>query len=607
MNDMNLAKHLVVSFLKEACRFLQMDADTISVRYSQKSSPMGVYVWGVADEMVVEEQFLSSCVSRNSFTPLRMKVYVMVRFIQQQRRHGKAYSLQAEQPMDDAMGFANALMFLKGIRCPCPPSLSASAYFAPSLTILKDVFGLTGNVFVVPDTSFNNVNHYQIHLDSNSEKHLLAKYMLRNDQGKPRIIKLGEKGSIENPFDNIKEAMEWLRNAEAEAYAQDGLMQDIANEQYFYDLDRGYFRIDWAASYVAHRNNRFPDHTFVVSQMTPLNPHSNEPPFFTFKPNLYRHKFLYRGQSDYYAGKPCVPNLFRDKAHNDKGYYLDFLIFSQEMELLIKSLPLVQLLEKGIELLHDTFKIRMHYTGLAQHYYNKSIFLDLTSDLDVAAFFATTSCKDGIFQPLSHCEKTGVIYYYNLEFPNAFQQHKGYALKNIGKQLFLRSGAQRGFLLEMQKGVDFKTLPEVNAVYFKHDDTVAEEIFRRSDEGKNYFGEDLLQHAWHDRLKGRFEQRIVSRKAVERNVELNPKETEESITKKLNGMGISVDDYVPSFTDEELSTFYENIDEWWSDFCNDIYFASSDGEWYREELKAICRRPEYQWAFRQERKKGLAS
>ena len=152
--------------------------------------------------------------------------------------------------------------------------------------------------------------------------------------------------------------------------------------------------------------------------------------------------------------------------------------------------------------------------------------------------------------------------------------------------------------------MDFKTLPEVNAVYFKHDDAVERDIFRRCNEGKDYFSEDLLQHAWNDRFRDRFERRVVSRRAMELNVSRNTGETVESITKKLNGMGISVDDYVPSFSHPELSSFYTNIDKCWRDFCDDIYFVSSDGERYREEMKAICRRSEYQWAFRRESKRA---
>lgn len=72
--------------------------------------------------------------------------------------------------------------------------------------------------------------------------------------------------------------------------------------------------------------------------------------------------------------------------HNEENYFLDFLIFSQELELLIKSHPIVKMLEQGFEIKHDLFRIRMPYSGLAQHYYNKSMFLDFTSDIDVMKF-----------------------------------------------------------------------------------------------------------------------------------------------------------------------------------------------------------------------------
>lgn len=147
MSDMRFAKRLVVSFLEEACRFLQMDADTISVSYSQRQSPFGVFVWGADDEITVEVGFLEFCALHNAFTKLRERTYFAARLIQQRRLHGVAYSLQSEQAMDDAMGFANAMMFMKGIQCPCPPIFSSESYFARSLAILRDEFGLRGSVF----------------------------------------------------------------------------------------------------------------------------------------------------------------------------------------------------------------------------------------------------------------------------------------------------------------------------------------------------------------------------------------------------------------------------------------------------------------------------
>lgn len=166
--------------------------------------------------------------------------------------------------------------------------------------------------------------------------------------------------------------------------------------------------------------------------------------------------------------------------------------------------------------------------------------------------------------PCTDEDKVGVIYYYELRFPEAFQQHKHYAMKTIGKQVFSRSGLQRGFLLEMDKEADLKqNVAEIRKVYFRHHAEISKEIFASSQEGKEFFRDDILMHAWHDRLKQRFNDKVVSRKAVRLNVERNPGETEESITKKLAEKGITVDDFAPSFTEEELNQFYGNIESWW--------------------------------------------
>ncbi len=300
---------------------------------------------------------------------------------------------------------------------------------------------------------------------------------------------------------------------------------------------------------------------------------------------------------------PCKPNLFRDKKHNDASDYLDFLIFSQELELLIRSHPIVQLLENGIELLHDTFRIRMHYSGLAQYYYNKSHFLDFSSDLEVVKFFATTDYKSETdeYVPFVKENEIGVIYYYELKFPEAFQQHEHYALKTIGKQIFSRSGLQSGFLLEMDKEADLKeNVDEIKKIFFRHNARISKDLFVKSNNGKNYFPDDILMHAWHDRMKKRFKDKVVSRKAVLHNVSINSSETENSITKKLKDKGITVDDYDPSFTVEELDFFYKNIEQWWNDFCSDIYFADAENDLYREAMKNIIHEDRYSWAFQRD-------
>lgn len=600
MISLNQAKKLSHLFVKEACLFLKTDYESIRIIYSTYIEPyMGIPQFTKIledDTIVIGEDFLLKC-AKEGCTPLRGEMYAKVRYITRRREFGEKNN--RDILYFDAYAYSMALMFLKGLQPICSNDINPELYFASTIKILHKEFGLKVNLFQTPTEPFNGHYFYKLHLDKEEEFKLYKYYYLRKVPFSSKCPLEGEKGSLENPFENVYDAVEYLKQVEHEAFNEDRLIQDISDMKYYYDYEQRSFRIIWASPHVAHMKNSFPTKSFIMSQMKPLDSARPDIFYFSLKPNLYKHKFLYRGQCDHYEGKPCVPNLFRNPKHNEENDYLDYLIFSQEMEILIQSHPIVQLLEQGIELLHDTFRIRMNYTGLAQHYYNKSNFLDLTSDIEVMKFFATTTYddKNDKYNPYKGSDMTGVIYYYEMRFPEAFQAHAGYELKTIGKQVFMRSGAQSGFLLQMEKGVDFKKLPEVKAIYFKHDPDIAQKIYEESKQGEIYFAEDLLQHAWKDRLKERFNKRIVSYKAVELNVSRNSNETIDSIKAKLKAKNISVDDFIPEFTKEELDDFYKDIDKWWNDFCDDIHFMDTEDELYRQALKEIRYKKEYSWAF----------
>lgn len=604
-------KKVAQAFVKDACHYLAMDSDTIRIIYAPKLEPLNgmpqiITVLRDDDTIVISEDLVNQC-SSTGCSPLRFQMYIAARFISERR---KGESAQWLQPIQDNMCYSISLMLLKGLSIPGFPLYTQLK--GSILKTFKSEFGFSGDMFELPNIQMNG-SFMKIKLDKDSERAFLNKVAVKTKfTGKG--LKSGEKGTKENPFDNINQAVEYLAKIENEAYEDDNTMKEIAQLGYYYDLNEHHFKIAWASPYVAHTRNDFGEHAFVMSQMEPLDHKRPDIYFFSLKPNMYKRKFLYRGQSDHYEGFPCVPNLFRNPEQNAKRDFLDPLIFSQEMELLINSHPIVQMLEQGIELLHDKFCIRMHYIGIAQHYYNKTPYLDLTSNLEVAKFFATTNydATHDCYTPNTDASRTGVIYYYELKYPDAFQQHhiytlktsgkqmfqtSKYALKTIGKQVFLRSGLQSGFLLEMEQEVDFKTLPEVKAVYFKHNVDISEEIFRKSGQGKKYFAEDILQHAWHDRLKERYQNRVVSREAVRLNVSRNKGETEKTIIAKLKDRGIEVDNYVPKFSEEELSSFYQDIDQWWEDFCSDIHFGDAEDELYRETMKQLRHDPKYSKYF----------
>lgn len=589
------AKAIIEAYKAEICNLLYIDKDWVHINLVNILPSIGQSTaFSIVDPtsrtISISNELVVDCCQNYGFTKLRFEVYTCVRMLYLKFHPDKCKG----DILLESSYYSHALLLLKGLQIPLPPQFATSVV-SNVTRVLHDEFHFIASLRKMPMPPSNGAYFYKASLSHEDEEHYIKRFHPLHS--KSTVVKPheGDKGTKENPCENVYEAVKLIKQIEEEAHERDALLKEIEQQKFFYDTNYHQFRIHWASPYVAQYKNHLPTRSFMVNQMESLRP--NQPGYFSFKPNLYGHKFLYRGQSNDYEGKPCVPNLFRDKAHNDKRYYLDFLIFSQEMELLIMSHPLVQLLDNGVDLLHDIFQFRMHVGGLCQHYYNKSRYLDLTSDLEVMKFFATTDYRDEKYFPHTDTSNLGVIYCYELQYPEAFQPHKGYALKTIGKQMFMRPGAQCGFLLEMGFGVDFKRLPEVTPIYFRHDPKISEEIFKQSKSGEEYFATDLLQKAWEDRFRQRYNDRVVSFQTVELNAKRN-KTTTADIKNKLAELGIKVDDSVPSFNQEELDIYYTDIKNgWWRNFCEDIHFYGAEDELYRQALRELPEKQEYRRAF----------
>lgn len=581
MVSLQQAKQMANAFKEDACLYMDMNPSIVCVELLSLSNiPANVSPFATVEPstntIYLITETVSACCMRSGFTPLRSEVYTKVRYLYLLKNPHKVIN---NDLLKSALAYSSALMMLKGLKISC-------VIIFPLKELVEQIFKEEFNIGV---TLIIEDEFCRASMDKKSEQQYLNRYYLSHKNSIVERLNVGAKGTKENPFNNVHEAVNYIREMERKAHDKDILLQEIEQQRYFYDLKNHFFRIHWASSYVSQYRNSYPARVFFINQMNTK--------WFSLKPNLCGRKFLYRGQSNHYEGKPCVPNLYRNKINNEEKDYIEFLIFSQEMELLIKTHPLVKLFEQGIELLHDRFQIRINYEGLAQHYYNKSRMLDLSSDLEVMKFFATTDYMDEKYVPCTDTSRLGVIYCYELQYPGAFGQHKGYALKTIGKQIFMRPGAQCGFLLDMEYGVDFKKLPEVTALYFKHDPKVSEDIFAQSNNGKTYFSEDSLQHAWDDRFRERMKNRVVSRKAAELNAFINGMAVEDVID-ILKTKQITVDDFIPEFTEEELDNYYESIQKgWWNEFCEDIHFYGAEDELYRQTLKDLPQCPEYRWAF----------
>ena len=391
----------------------------------------------------------------------------------------------------------------------------------------------------------------------------------------------------EKVFDNIYEAKDYILRLEQRVLSADKLRSEVPS--FMRELPEN---LDHPK--VAHFNSADED-KFIMKRLARK---PSEPVRYSLSPNLKSRKFLFRGEAEFHD--PCKPSLFRDA---EKTYFLDYLIYGHEMFRLILSHPLVQLLDMGINLNGHHIRFAMDLYGLTQHYYNKTNLLDLTSDIDVALFFATQSYdwETDSYSPLvDETHEPGILYYYDLNCRTDFVS----GLSSIGLQVFPRSGRQKGFLYNCERNFNFNTHPQVHAVRFKHNAEIAREISdKMRKEGRQLFPHDILEDHWSQRHPVKMQEKRVSYDAVLINTIRNEEETFDSVRMKLeNEYGIEVADYKPVLTSDELHQYYEDVrsNNLWEKFCDQIYIPGDMDGKMMADLRNVPNHPQYEWAFKED-------
>ena len=505
----------------------------------------------------------------------------------------------------DSTIFAESLNVIKGI--PIHNALQLPFYAKeiigfdpndkkPILAMLKKQFGMECIINHGYDIASRQIKKF---ISFTADEHRirgekLAKLYEESINRKMPTINEGEVGSMNNPFANVDEAAEFILKMEKEYLESDGYRQKIGNEQFYYDFKRNYFRISWASPNVSYYHLNGANYPcFVVNQLSQIN--KNKMPRFSLKPSLRKNKFLYRGQAEFYS--PCKPSLFRD---SNKHYYVDDMIQINEMEVLLRDHPLVKLFEQGFMLMNEFIQFKINYMGLSQHYYNRTNLLDLTSDIDVAKFFAVSTFDMENDRYVEYNgDQLGVLYYFDIQ-ADTFTERIGrkYKIDTIGKQPFMRSGSQSGFLINLQIDDDFNLFPEVRYLFFKHDPAITSRIFKESMNGDKYMPQEILRTHWYKRMADEKERMKISYEALKLNFANNTHESHSKILKELQMKGFKISNkYKSSFTDDELDLYYKNSERIWAEFCSNIHFYGPEGVLLKKHLINLPNDKRYRWAF----------
>lgn len=211
---------------------------------------------------------------------------------------------------------------------------------------------------------------------------------------------------------------------------------------------------------------------------------------------------FYRGQNEFFPR--CLSSLCREK--DVEKEFLRSRLQACELQLCLISHPVI------LEFINNRFsydnklfdiKIPVHLEGLAQHYGIKTTLLDLTANKWVAAFFATTIYKNGIYAPIDTSDKNspkyGVFYRYRWTLPAGNVRNNN--VHAIGIQYFNRPGKQAALVMDLQDGEDFNEVDGVERVFFRHDTAIAKLIYDLSLQSRKFFPNDLLATMMNEFLK----------------------------------------------------------------------------------------------------------
>lgn len=173
-------------------------------------------------------------------------------------------------------------------------------------------------------------------------------------------------------------------------------------------------------------------------------------------PRNFNFRF-YRGENDNFDVKyPCVPKIYRIR----NSGAIDLVGNTQSETILIDKLRIAEFALVAKQFPQVRYAIddycNVDFKALAQHYDLKTDLLDMSSDIAVAAFFATHTYDEKIGYRIRDNGIGCLRVYIHMITSDDFNIEKKFRL--IGLQPFQRPGIQCAFALKLNKGEDFSTL-----------------------------------------------------------------------------------------------------------------------------------------------------
>lgn len=310
---------------------------------------------------------------------------------------------------------------------------------------------------------------------------------------------------------------------------------------------------------------------------------------YSLKPNIGYSCALFRGESTVHPTcKPVFLRNWKDRCTIEN-------IKRNEFELLLNSHPIYQLFRDGIQLTDKLRFIMENPYGIAMSYGFPTQLLSLTSDINIASFFAVTEYDEAVhkYKPIDNSEnnKTGILYVFNLMAP--FGLIPG--LSTVGLQPFVRPGLQKEFAINLAKDADFKAHRFTVGFVFKHDNNISQRIYDRFNQGEAFRPHnDILT----SKARQILDSKEVSIAALERNLHQNPRDSRQRIEKELNEGGINVvNKQHPYFSNDDLAYIYDSPTDYWTDFCKDIEFSGRHASELKDVLLNVPLKDEYRKFF----------